>query len=79
LRNCSRDVLLSVDLCLTGEDRCLTGRNGQKHRKSSRGMGSGICGKILRDNDGKVLLQIGKVLTNKDLSYKRLKENVRMI
>jgi len=42
-------------------------------------MGSGICGKIFRDNDGKVLLQIGKVLTNKDLSYKRLIENVRMI
>jgi len=78
-RNCSRDVLLSVDLCLTGEDRCLTGRNGQKHCRSSRGMGSGICGKIFRDNDGKVLLQIGKVLTNKDLSYKRLIENVRMI
>jgi hypothetical protein len=42
-------------------------------------MGSGICGKILRDNDGKVLLQVGKVLTNKDLPYKRLIENGRMI
>ncbi|WP_231597584.1 hypothetical protein, partial [Bacillus sp. SA1-12] len=38
----SRDDLLSVDLYLTGEDRCLTGRNGQKHRKGSRGTGSSI-------------------------------------
>ncbi|WP_408011293.1 hypothetical protein ACJROX_13870 [Pseudalkalibacillus sp. A8] len=34
-------------------------------------MGSSICGKIFRDNDGKVLLQIEKVLINKDFPYKR--------
>jgi len=31
-------------------------------------MGSGIYGKILRDNDGKVLLPAGRAATGKDLS-----------
>ncbi len=38
------------------------------HYRGSRGKGSGIFGKILRDNDGKVLLPAGVATTSKDLS-----------
>ncbi|CAM3997160.1 hypothetical protein ALPO108162_17145 [Alicyclobacillus pomorum] len=36
-------------------------------------MGSGIQGKFLRDNVGKVLLPAGMTTTSKDRSYKRLR------
>ena len=54
----------------SGEGRCSTGRNGYVHGRSDRGRGSGIYGKYLRDNDGKVLLPAGMTTTGKDRSYK---------
>ncbi len=38
------------------------------HYRSSRGRGSGIYGKIRRDNNGKILLPAGVATTSKDLS-----------
>ncbi len=49
-------TLLSADLVLTGEGRCLAGRNGYVHRKGGRGRGPSTQGKMRRDNVGKVLL-----------------------
>jgi hypothetical protein len=46
------------------------GRNGYMHHRSSRGTGSGIRGKFLRDNDGKVLLPDGMATTIKDPPYR---------
>lgn len=56
-----------------GEGRSPMGRNDHEHHGSSRGMGSGIQGKFLRDNVGKVLLPAGMTTTSKDRSYKRLR------
>jgi phosphohistidine swiveling domain-containing protein len=46
------------------------------HHKGSRGMGSDINGKILRDNDGKVLLPAGIATTCKDYLYREIKISV---
>jgi len=54
----------------SGEGRSPVGRNGQMHYRSSRGMGSGIQGKFLRDNVGKVLLPAGAATTSKDPPYR---------
>ena len=53
-----------------GEGRSFTGRNGYVHRKGSRGRGSSINGRILKDNDGIILLPAGLVTTSKDSIYK---------
>jgi hypothetical protein len=53
------------------------GRNGQMHHKGSRGMGSDINGKKLRDNDGKVLLSAGIATTCKDYLYKGNRKKCR--
>ncbi len=53
-----------------GEGRSLAGRNGKMHCRSRRGRGSGIFGKKLRDNDGKILLPAGMATTSKGLPYK---------
>ena len=46
------------------------GRNGEKHHESRRGMGSGIRGKFLGDNDGKVLYPTGMTIAGKDQAYR---------
>ena len=46
------------------------------HYRGSRGKGSGIFGKIRRDNDGKVLLPAGLIATSKDFLY-RIKLKIR--
>ena len=41
-------------------------------------MGSDIYQRTRRDNDGKVLLSVGKATTGKDLFNKRVKQNKRI-
>jgi hypothetical protein len=62
---------------LQGEGRCSMGRNDPVHHRSHRGMGSGICRKILRDNVGKVRVAAGLTTTSKDFVPSRKRRTER--
>lgn len=66
----SRECCVAPTRLPHGEGRSPMGRNGHEHHRSSRGMGSGIQGRFLRDNVGKVLLPAGMATTSKDPPYK---------